>query len=85
LQILFYRPGRRVKKLASPFLICICANDSVAPAAASMKYAAQSKHTTSKVYPYNHFDIYWGEPFEQVVRDQIEFLSKHVPIGKSVD
>jgi uncharacterized protein len=29
-----------------------------------------------RVYPYGHFDIYSGAPFERVVADQVEFLSR---------
>jgi hypothetical protein len=31
-----------------------------------------------KRYPYGHFDIYVGDPFEQVVADQVGFLQRHL-------
>lgn len=30
--------------------------------------------------PEGHFEIYVGQPFERVVADQIEFLTRNVPL-----
>ena len=34
-----------------------------------------------KTYDVGHFDIYRGEPFEAVVADQIEFLTRHLALS----
>ncbi|MDV7269041.1 alpha/beta hydrolase, partial [Rhodococcus oxybenzonivorans] len=31
-----------------------------------------------KTYDAGHFDFYLGEPFEALVRDQTEFLTRHL-------
>jgi pimeloyl-ACP methyl ester carboxylesterase len=74
-----YRPGRRVRDITSPVFFAICEKDSVAPAGASQKHAATAPRGETRLYPYGHFDIYFGEPFEQVVSDQLDFLRRHVP------
>ena len=74
------RPGRRAKEVASPILFCICDPDSVAPSGPTRKYAAQAPKGEIKVYRDGHFGIYVGEGFEQVVTDQIDFLTRHVPV-----
>jgi dienelactone hydrolase len=74
------RPGRKAKDISSPILFCICDPDSVAPAGPTRKYAAQAPKGEIKVYKDGHFGIYVGEGFEQVVTDQIDFLTRHVPV-----
>ena len=37
----------------------------------------------SALYPAGHFDIYSAEPFERIVKDQLAFLARHVPVGTS--
>jgi fermentation-respiration switch protein FrsA (DUF1100 family) len=73
-----YRPGRLASKVSCPILFCICDTDSVAPASAAAKYAAMAAKSEVKRYPVGHFDIYIGEPFEQAVADQTEFLVRHL-------
>ncbi len=80
LHVMQERPGRKAKEVASPILFCICDPDSVAPSGPTRKYAAQAPKGEIKVYQDGHFGIYVGEGFEQVVTDQIEFLTRHVPV-----
>jgi dienelactone hydrolase len=74
----FYRPGRSAARVTAPILFCICERDSVAPAAAALRHAAQAPRAELKRYPIGHFDIYKGEPFETAVRDQTDFLQRHL-------
>jgi dienelactone hydrolase len=73
-----YRPGRLAAKVSCPILFCVCETDSLAPAAATLKYAATASKSEVKRYPVGHFDIYIGEPFERAVADQTEFLTRHL-------
>lgn len=73
-----YRPGRSARKVNAPILFCICDTDAVAPAETALRYAATAPRGEVKRYPVGHFDIYLGEPFEDAVRDQIEFLVRHL-------
>lgn len=79
LRVGLHRPGRQAARLACPALFCICEHDSVAPARAAQRHAARAPRGEIRLYPYGHFEIYLGEPFERVVADQIEFLTRHIP------
>lgn len=76
LDITFYRPGRKMKDLTCPTLVCGCETDTVAPYKTTAKYASEAPNVELKSYPFGHFDIYVGEPFEQANADQIEFLTR---------
>lgn len=76
LDILFERPGRRMKDLKCPTLVCACEKDTVAPYGPTAKYAEAAPNVELKSYPVGHFDIYKGEPFEQASADQVEFLKR---------
>lgn len=71
---LFDAPGRRAKSLKVPVFYAIAEHDSVAPAAPTRKAAERTKHAVVKQYPVGHFDVYFDDVFEQVVRDQTDFL-----------
>ncbi|OZC59797.1 alpha/beta hydrolase [Rhodococcus sp. 06-621-2] len=73
-----YRPGRAASRVGAPTLFCLCDDDTVAPAEASLQYAKTAPRGEIKQYPIRHFDIYLGEPFEVAVADQTEFLVRHL-------
>ena len=75
-----HAPGRRAKEISAPIFFAICETDTVAPAKAAEKHAAKAPRGEVKVYPFGHFDIYVGEPFEQAVADYLDFLQRHVPV-----
>ncbi|MFY9487610.1 MAG: alpha/beta hydrolase [Solirubrobacterales bacterium] len=74
LAALTYRPGRRLKDIACPVLVCVCEKDTVAPASPAIKYVEQSPNASIKTYPIGHFDIYFDKWFERAVSDQTAFL-----------
>jgi pimeloyl-ACP methyl ester carboxylesterase len=80
LQIGRHFPGRRAKEIQAPIYFAICRKDTVAPAKVSQRHAEKAPHGEIKVYPFGHFDIYLGEPFEQAVADYLDFLHRHVPV-----
>ncbi|MEO8688279.1 MAG: alpha/beta hydrolase [Solirubrobacteraceae bacterium] len=71
--------GRRACGVRCPILFCVCDEDTVAPAEATLRHAAKAPYGEICRYPAGHFDIYIGEHFEQVVADQLSFLRAHVP------
>jgi pimeloyl-ACP methyl ester carboxylesterase len=73
-------PGRLAKKIRCPILFCVCDDDSVAPAEATLRHAAKAPRGEIRRYPVGHFDIYVGKDFERVVADQLAFLEEHVPV-----
>jgi pimeloyl-ACP methyl ester carboxylesterase len=79
LKVGLHRPGRQAAGLNCPALFCICEHDTVAPARAAQRHASRARRAEVRLYPYGHFDIYLGEPFERVVADQIDFLTRHIP------
>jgi hypothetical protein len=83
LKIGFWRPGRNMKKLCAPMLVCVCDRDSVAPPAPTLAYAGSSPMCETKRYPYGHFDIYTGVQYEEVTADQVAFLRRVVPIAQA--
>lgn len=80
LQIIRYFPGLKTPKIPCPVLFCVCDTDSVAPAKPTLFHARRAPKGEIKRYPDGHFDIYVGEAFERVVKDQIEFLQRRVPV-----
>jgi pimeloyl-ACP methyl ester carboxylesterase len=81
LEILFWRPGKKLETLRSPILVCACERDEVAPVKPTIAYAKSAPKGELKVYPRGHFDIYVGAPFEQVSNDQLDFLKRVVPVA----
>jgi fermentation-respiration switch protein FrsA (DUF1100 family) len=73
-----YRPGRQAARISCPVLVCVCEKDAVAPAARTRKLVSRARSAEIKRYPVGHFDIYVGEPFEQAVADQVDFLRRHL-------
>ena len=77
-----YRPGRAAKKIKFPILFCVSNTDSVTPPAQTLRYARTAPRGEINRYDAGHFDFYLGEPFEALVRDQVEFLTRQLqPAG----
>jgi dienelactone hydrolase len=77
-RITLHRPGRATARIAAPILFCVCEGDSVAPARATLRHAARAPRGEVVRYPFGHFEIYTGEPFERAVADQVNFLQRHL-------
>ncbi|MDP9183177.1 MAG: alpha/beta hydrolase, partial [Actinomycetota bacterium] len=73
-----YRPGRAAKKVAMPILFCVSNHDTVTPPEQTLRYARTAPHGVIKTYEAGHFAFYLGEPFEQLVTDQVDFLTRHL-------
>lgn len=81
LEIAFGRPGARAGRLRCPALFVVCDQDTVAPARATLRHVAKAPRGEVVRRDAGHFDIYVGEEFETTVRDELEFLRRHVPVG----
>jgi uncharacterized protein len=78
-----YRPGRAAKRVKFPILFCVSNTDSVTPPEQTLRYARTAPLGEIKRYDAGHFDFYLGKPFEALVRDQTEFLTRHLqPVGR---
>ena len=83
--IMVYRPGRAARKIHFPILFCISNTDTVTPPTQTLRYARTAPRGEIKRYDAGHFDFYIGEPFEALVHDQVEFLTRHLqPVGAIV-
>lgn len=81
LRIPVYRPGKLLKEVKCPTLVCVCSEDSVAPAKTTLKYVSGAPNAEAVTYPIGHFDIYYDEPFERAVADQTAFLVEHLGVA----
>jgi len=73
-----YRPGRSAKKVQMPILFCVSNHDTVTPPEKTIEYAKSAPYGEYKTYDAGHFDFYLGEAFEEIVADQLEFLTRHL-------
>jgi dienelactone hydrolase len=73
-----YMPGRHAAKIAIPILFAIAESDTIAPAAPTHAIARRVARAEVKSYPNGHFDYYSGAGFEQIVADELEFLTRHL-------
>ncbi|KRC48889.1 MULTISPECIES: alpha/beta hydrolase [unclassified Nocardioides] len=76
--ITWHRPGKAARKVKVPILFCVCDHDSVTPAEETLAYARTAPKGEIRSYDAGHFDIYLGQPFEEIVVDQTEFLTRHL-------
>lgn len=81
LEVITSFPGRQAKNIKSPILFCICETDTVAPSGATKQYAAEAPKGEVFLYEEGHFDIYDEPAFSKVVRDQLNFLERCVPVS----
>jgi dienelactone hydrolase len=74
-----YRPGKAVKKITMPILFCVSNHDTVTPPQQTIDFARTAPYGEIKTYEAGHFAFYVGDAFEEIVADQLEFLTRHVP------
>ncbi|QUR68782.1 alpha/beta hydrolase [Mycobacterium spongiae] len=79
LRISWHRPGRHAAQVRCPILFSVCQTDTVAPAKATVRHARKAPRGELLLYPHGHFDIYHGQPFDEVIADQIAFLRRRMP------
>jgi uncharacterized protein len=70
-----YRPGRAAKDVRIPILFCVSDTDSVAPPGPTLRYARTAPQGEVRRYAAGHFAFYVGDAFEEIVADQVEFLT----------
>ena len=76
LQVLRWAPGTKTAAIACPLLVQVAADDAVTPPAPARAAGAAAPRGEVVEYPIEHFEIYFGEPFERAVADQIGFLRR---------
>lgn len=74
-----YRPIEDAKEVRCPVLLQVADADNLAPPISGEKTAKiLGELAVMKRYPVGHFDIYFGEHFEQAVSDQLAFFKEHL-------
>ncbi|OBT97349.1 hypothetical protein VE01_04359 [Pseudogymnoascus verrucosus] len=83
LKLPFLRPGSFASETECPILFAICGKDSVAPAGATLAYAKTASKGVIKWYEdVGHFEIYYGQAFQQAIQDYKQFLQEYLPIKR---
>ena len=77
-EIMAYRPGRSASKVKFPILFCVSTTDTVTPPEQTIALVRKAPHGETRLYSAGHFEFYMGEAFEELVRDQTRFLTKHL-------
>jgi uncharacterized protein len=77
-KLITYRPIKAAPRVGAPLLVCICDRDLVTSPQAALKTAHAAPRGEVRWYHAEHFAIYVGEIFEQTVKDQIAFLTRHL-------
>jgi len=77
-EIVTYRPGRSASKVKFPILFCVSTTDTVTPPEQTIALVRKAPHGETKLYSAGHFEFYMGAAFEELVSDQIQFLTKHL-------
>jgi cephalosporin-C deacetylase-like acetyl esterase len=79
LEVALNRPTRTASRLRTPILVQVGENDAVAPPSAAWAAAEQAgRFAEVRNYPVDHFDVYTGSWQQQILTDQIEFLSRRL-------
>lgn len=74
----FYRPIASAAQVTCPALVMLTENDSLSDIKSVEKAAKKMPNSTLVRYPYEHFDIYSGDEFEEAVHRQTKFLEEQL-------
>ncbi|WP_256357075.1 alpha/beta hydrolase [Pseudomonas sp. PDM26] len=83
-EIMVYRPGRSASKVKLPILFCVSTTDTVTPPEQTIALVRKAPHGETRLYAAGHFEFYMGDAFEELVKDQTQFLTKHL-LGSSAN
>ncbi len=68
-----YKQGT-AERIKMPLLICVAEKDTEANPEMAIDIATKAPRGEVKVYRVTHFEVYFGQTFDQMVSDQIDFL-----------
>ncbi|MGH3458689.1 alpha/beta hydrolase, partial [Aeromicrobium sp.] len=75
LSIVLNRPVTSARQLRMPVLLVVASHDSIAPPAAVEKVAKRVRgRLRVERFDVGHFDLYLGDPFEESLTAQVEFV-----------
>lgn len=64
------------ERLRMPLLVCVAEHDTDADPQKAIDVARRAQQGELASYPVRHFDVYTGDTREQILHDQVEFLSR---------
>ncbi len=82
LAVPLYRPVRGARRIACPLLVALARDDRVTPPAPARRVAARAPRAELLEFDGGHFDLYLGEPFEELVAAEIDFLHRHLRVAE---
>lgn len=78
LNIGFYSPGRVLPKLTMPVLVQVALGDLTTPADPAVRACERAPNATLIRYEAGHFDPYTPPLFDEIIRDQLNFLDRRL-------
>jgi dienelactone hydrolase len=81
LTVLLYRPVAHAGRIGCPVLIPYAEHDSLIPARAVERTGRKIANCEAVKLPVGHFDVYYGDFFEEVVRIEGDFLCRHLGVS----
>ena len=76
-----YRPGTKSAQIQCPWLVAAADHDAITPPDLAVAAASRAPRAELRIYQGGHFDLYVCNTFQQVVADQVEFLTRHLLAG----
>lgn len=83
-QLATFRPARQAAAVRCPLLFVLGQRDVITPPAAALKAARRARDARVLMLDVRHFDAYLGEPFEEAVAAEREFLLLKLGVGGAV-
>lgn len=81
--VLLGRPIRWAPRVHCPIQVLVGDNDLITPAKPAIKVARLAPCGELVRYPLDHFGFFFGDSFEGVIADQIQFLTRHLAAAPS--
>ncbi|GAB3929552.1 alpha/beta fold hydrolase [Kribbella albertanoniae] len=78
LDMLFYNAAAKASKVQCPLLICACDRENLIAPTIVERVAAKAPRAELKHYDADHFTVYHPPAVDQIVADQIRFLTTHL-------
>ncbi|MGC4938965.1 alpha/beta hydrolase [Kribbella sp. DT2] len=78
LGMLFYNAASHAARVRCPLLVCAVDRENLIDPAIAAKVADAAPHAVLKQYDADHFTVYHPPVVEQVVADQLSFLTAHL-------
>lgn len=85
LGMLFYNAAGDAARVRCPLLVCACEQENLIDPAIAGRVAADAPHAVLKHYAADHFTVYHPPVVEQIVADQIDFLTEHLTVRSATN